>query len=228
VPDFAFIFARGGSKGLPGKNIKPLMGKPLIQYSIETALSSTAIDKVFVSTDDLAIAEVGKRAGATIIMRPDHLATDESPEWQSWRHAVDWVTPRYGDFEHFVSLPATSPLRRMEDLENALKKFKKENADVCIAITPSDRSPFFNMVTRDGNGMVHLAMTGNANIFRRQDAPCIYDITTVVYVTTPAYILEHDGLFSGSVTSIQVPKERAIDIDDIYDFMMAETILQGN
>ena len=113
-------------------------------------------------------------------------------------------------------------------MDNALKKFKEENADICIAITPSDRSPFFNMVTRDVDDIVHLAMTGNASVFRRQDAPCIYDITTVVYVTTPAYISEYDGLFSESVTSIQVPKERAIDIDDIYDFMMAEVILQGN
>lgn len=228
MPDFAFIFARGGSKGLPGKNIRPLMGKPLIQYSIETALASSVIDKVFVSTDDLAIAEVGERAGATIIMRPEHLATDESPEWESWRHAIEWVRSRYGDFEHFVSLPATSPLRQIEDLENAVKKFKTENADVCIAVTPSDRSPFFNMVTRDETGMVALAMTGSATIFRRQDAPRIYNITTVVYVTTPAYIFEHNGLFSGLVTSIQVPKERAIDIDDIHDFMLAEVILKDN
>uniref|UniRef100_UPI003F66515A acylneuraminate cytidylyltransferase family protein n=1 Tax=Aeromonas hydrophila TaxID=644 RepID=UPI003F66515A len=87
VRTIAFIFARGGSKGLPQKNIKPLDGKPLIQYSIETALATAGIEQVFVSTDDAAIASVARAAGAEIIERPAELATDTSPEWLSWRHA---------------------------------------------------------------------------------------------------------------------------------------------
>lgn len=227
MPDFtfAFIFARGGSKGLPGKNIKPLMGKPLIEYSIETALSSPAIDKVFVSTDDLGIAEVGKRAGAIIIMRPDHLATDESPEWQSWRHAIDWVRRRYGDFDNFVSLPATSPLRSVGDVEAAITKRAYSQADICISVTPSNRSPFFNMVKVCEKGYVELVNKINTDVFRRQDAPEIFDITTVVYATTPIFVMNHLGIFEGTVTSIEVPKERAVDIDDIFDFNYAQTIL---
>ena len=89
--NYAFIFARGGSKGLSRKNILPLAGKPLLQYSIDTALASSYINKVFVSTDDAAIANVAKEGGAIVIERPSELATDDSPEWLSWRHAIDWV-----------------------------------------------------------------------------------------------------------------------------------------
>ena len=94
--NFAFIFARGGSKGLPGKNIKELVGKPLLQYSIDTALAIDEIEKVFVSTDDVDIANCAKQCGAIVIDRPAELATDQSPEWLSWRHAIDWVTEQYG------------------------------------------------------------------------------------------------------------------------------------
>lgn len=225
--NYAFIFARGGSKGLPKKNIKPLMGKELIRYSIEIAASIKDIDKIFVSTDDAAIAEVAKTSGADIILRPDYLASDESAEWLSWKHAVDFVRSRYGEFDHFISLPATAPLRSKEDVENALAKFQRDIADVCLAVSPSQKSPYFNMVTKDSDGMISLAIEPISNVSRRQDAPPIFDITTVVYVTTPEFITTSDGLSAGKITSIEVPKDRAVDIDDIYDFMMAEAILKN-
>lgn len=221
----AFIFARGGSKGLPGKNIKELAGKPLIQYSIDTALNSAFIDKVFVSTDDAQVANIAKQAGAIIIDRPKELATDNSPEWLSWRHAIEWVTENYGSFEQFVSLPATSPLRATSDIEEAIKQLRSQTADICIAITPANRSPYFNMVKQSSEGLVELVNQPEGEVSRRQDAPKVFDITTVVYVSTPAFILNNYGLFSGKVTSIEVPKSRAVDIDDIYDFKLAESIL---
>lgn len=221
----AFIFARGGSKGLPGKNIKELAGKPLIQYSIDVAFESPSIDKVFVSTDDPQIAITAERAGAIIIKRPSDLATDSSPEWLSWRDAIKWVEDKYGSFDHFVSLPATSPLRDVRDVEAALKQQKTQNADICIAITPAGRSPYFNMVKKTTEGFIKLVNEPEDEVTRRQDAPEVYDITTVVYVSTPQFILNNFGLFSGKVTSIEVPKSRSVDIDDIYDFKLAESIL---
>ena len=125
MKNYAFIFARGGSKGLPGKNIKPLAGKPLLQYSIDTALASPSIDKVFVSTDDADIAKVAIESGALLIERPDEFATDTSPEWLSWRHAIEWAKENHGQFDGFVSLPATSPLRGVEDVEAAIEKRNK-------------------------------------------------------------------------------------------------------
>lgn len=225
--NFAFIFARGGSKGLPGKNIKPLAGKPLLKYSIDTALASDLIEQVFVSTDDQAIAQVAIEGGATLIERSAELATDQSPEWLSWRHAVEWATEHYGSFDGFVSLPATSPLRSQEDVEAAILKRQAETADICIAVTPASRSPYFNMVKYNETGFVELVNQPEGEVSRRQDAPKVFDITTVVYATTPQFVLNNYGLFSGKVASIEVPKARAVDIDDIYDFRLAEAIIKG-
>lgn len=225
--NFAFIFARGGSKGLPGKNIKPLAGKPLLQYSIDTALASDLIEQVFVSTDDKAIAQVAIEGGAILIERPVELATDQSPEWLSWRHAVEWATEHYGSFDGFVSLPATSPLRSQEDVEAAILKRQADTADICIAVTPASRSPYFNMVKYNKAGFVELVNQPEGEVSRRQDAPKVFDITTVVYATTPEFVLNNYGLFSGKVASIEVPKARAVDIDDIYDFRLAEAIIKG-
>ena len=226
MKNFAFIFARGGSKGLPGKNIKPLAGKPLLQYSIDTALASPSIDKVFVSTDDTDIAKVAIESGAILIERPAELAIDTSPEWLSWRHAIEWVNEHYGKFDGFVSLPATSPLRGVVDVEAAIEKRCNVDADICISVTSATRSPFFNMVKETRDGFVELVNKPDSDVTRRQDAPEVFDITTVVYATTPEFVSNHYGLFSGKVTSIEVPKERAVDIDDIYDFKLAEAIVQ--
>ncbi|OOE68974.1 acylneuraminate cytidylyltransferase [Salinivibrio sp. ML198] len=225
MTNHAFIFARGGSKGLPGKNIRPLAGKPLIQYSIDVALAAPSIDQVFVSTDDAEIAEVAKKGGAIVIDRPKVLANDTSPEWLSWRHAIEWVNEHHGEFKGFVSLPATSPLRSIDDVENAITKRVTEKANMCISVTPASRSPFFNMVKQTGSGMVELVNKPISDVTRRQDAPEVFDITTVAYVSTPDFVLNNYGIFSGTVTSIEVPKERAVDIDDIYDFMLAEVIM---
>jgi len=228
MKNYAFIFARGGSKGLPRKNIKKLAGKPLIQYSIDLALASPLISKVFVSTDDSEIAKIAEKCSATIIFRPKQLAEDESPEWLAWRHAINWVIERHGDFDKFVSLPATSPLRSIDDIRTALNKLDEQKADICIAVTPANRSPYFNMVKHANTGHLELVNKPEKEIARRQDAPKVFDITTVVYVASPEFILNNYGLFSGKVTSIEVPKERAIDIDDIYDFKLAEAILSSN
>jgi CMP-N-acetylneuraminic acid synthetase len=227
MKNFAFIFARGGSKGLPGKNIRPLAGKPLINYSIETAKKCPSIDEVFVSTDDSAIAEIARQAGAIIIERPVVLASDTSPEWLSWRHGVEWVESHYGKFLYFISLPATSPLRNVSDVEGAITKLKNSVADICISVTPASRSPYFNMVKVVDGDTCELVIKLEGAITRRQDAPNVFDITTVVYITTPTFIRNNNGLFSGVVTSVVVPKERAVDIDDIYDFSLAETIIRG-
>lgn len=227
MKNYAFIFARGGSKGLPGKNIKPLAGKPLLHYSIDSALAAPSIEQVFVSTDDAEIALVAMNGGAIVIDRPADLATDTSSEWLSWRHAIEWVRENYGDFDGFISLPATAPLRAVSDIESAIQRRMSMGADICISVTPASRSPFFNMVKQTDSGMAELVIKPRDEVVRRQDAPAVFDITTVVYATTPKYVLNDYGLFSGNVTSIEVPKERAVDIDDIYDFMLAEAIIGG-
>lgn len=222
--DYAFIFARGGSKGLPGKNIKSLGGKPLIQYSIEVAQKVPSIDKVFVSTDDADIAQIANSLDAIVIDRPPHLADDMSSEWLAWRHAIIYVIEKYGRFGSFISLPATSPLRSEVDVVSAIAKRKEMGADICVGVTPAGCSPYFNMVKVSDDGFIGLVNKPDVRIDRRQDAPQVFDLTTVVYVTSPDFVLNNQGVFSGKVTSIEVPKERAVDIDDIYDFQFAEAL----
>ncbi len=218
---FAFIFARGGSKGLPGKNIKLIAGKPLLAHSIELANKISTIDKVFVSTDDSAIAEIAMNYKAIVIDRPDELAQDESPEWLAWQHAVDWVTERYGNFDAFISLPATAPLRDQEDVEKCLKELDNET-DMVITVTEAARSPWFNMVKVDGMGYSHLLIDEPAkSCCRRQDVPKAYDMTTVAYVSRPIFIRKASNIFSGRTKSVLIPKERAIDIDTEFDFRVA-------
>lgn len=226
MKNIALIFARGGSKGLPGKNIKPLNGKPMIQYSIDAALSAPSIDKVFVSTDDDTIADVASKGGASVIPRPDELASDASPEWLSWRHAIEWIRDKGEQFDTFISLPATSPLRSVQDIEAAITNREDAGADVCIGVTPASRSPYFNMVKESSSGYLELVIAPEQNVERRQDCPEVYDVTTVVYVAKPDFIMENYGIFSGRVSYVEIPKERAVDIDDIYDFKLAELIMK--
>lgn len=222
----AFIFARGGSKGLPGKNIKPLCGKPLLQYAIDVARQAPEITQIFVSTDCDDIARCARTSGAQVIKRPAELASDTAPEWAAWQHAIRYVQQHFGQFTTFVSLPATSPLRIADDVSHAIAKLHQSNADLCLAVTTANRNPYFNMVTRSATDQVQLVNTLANGVHRRQDAPAIFDITTVVYAAQPDFILQNNRLFDGVITSIEVPKQRAVDIDDIYDFMLAEAILR--
>lgn len=221
----AFVFARGGSKGLPGKNIKPLGGIPLIAHSIRTAQAVPGINAIYVSTDDPEIADTATRFGAHVIERPAELATDTAPEWLAWQHAIKTVQASDEMFDVFVSLPATSPLRLPSDVQSCLDLLDKD-ADGVITVTPAARSPYFNMVTRDSDGRSAVVLAAT-DIVRRQDAPDVYDMTTVAYVVRPDFILNHDRLFEGRIKSVVIPKERAVDIDDQWDFAFAEVLLRG-
>jgi CMP-N-acetylneuraminic acid synthetase len=220
----AFIFARGGSKGLPGKNIKPFCGKPLIAWSIEQALAVDGVENVFVSTDSLEIAAVAKEFGAQIpFIRPADLADDTSPEWNAWRHALNYYEEFMGALpEIFLSVPATSPLRIPSDIGRALEEFKKGDVDAVIAVTEAHRSPFFNMIKADDCGYCQPVVQLDKTLDRRQDAPLVYDMTTVAYALRPEFIRTSDSLFEGRVRAVHIPVERSIDIDTLFDFEIAE------
>jgi len=223
----AFIFARGGSKGLPGKNIKLLGGKPLIAWSIEQALAVKQIKRVIVSTDSEEIAEIARQFGAeTPFMRPAELAADDSPEWLAWRHALNYLLETTGELpEVMVSIPTTAPLRLPIDIENCLNKYEEGGADIIVSVTEAHRSPYFNMVKEDQNGMVGLVIPPYSTISRRQDAPVVYDLTTVCYVINSEFVLAHSSIFEGKIKAVSVPIERAIDIDTLLDFRIAEYLL---
>ncbi len=223
----AFIFARGGSKGLPGKNVRLLCGKPLIGWSIEQAKATKMISRVIVSTDSEEIAEVARQYGAeTPFMRPSGLARDDSPEWLAWRHALNYLKEESGLPDAMVSVPTTAPLRDVRDIERCLEDFALGDADVVVTVEAARRSPYFNMVKRNDDGTVELVIPPGGNVFRRQDSPPVFDMTTVAYVASPEFILTKNSLFEGRVRAVEIPTERAIDIDTLMDFRIAECLMK--
>ena len=219
----AFIFARGGSKGIPGKNITLLGGKPLIVHSIEHALTHPAIGRVIVSTDDEAIADVALKGGAEVpFRRPAALASDSAPEWLAWQHAVRFMQEQGDLFSTFISLPATAPLRNHADISACLARHQRGDVDLVLTGTPAARSPYFNMVRLNNDGLVELAVPGTYT--RRQDAPQLFDLTTVAYVSSPDFILQHNSIWAGRIALVSVPKERAVDIDEPIDLYIAECL----
>jgi CMP-N-acetylneuraminic acid synthetase len=223
----ALICARGGSKGLPGKNIRPLAGRPLIAWSIAQARAVARIDRVIVSTDSEQIAAVARDAGAEVpFMRPAELARDDSPEWLAWRHALSHLKDADGRYpDILITVPATAPLRTPADLEACLTEYDKGEADMVITVTEAHRNPYFSMVKRDTDGTVSLVIPPQGRVFRRQDAPAVYDITPVGYVTSPEFVMTRNGLFEGRVRTVQIPAERSVDIDTLLDFRIAELLM---
>ena len=224
-----FIFARGGSKGVPRKNIRPLAGKPLIAYAIETAQASELIDRVVVSTDDVEIADVAQQYGAEVpFLRPQELARDDSPEWLAWQHAIRTleVTKDEPKMEVFVCIPPTSPLRAVEDVDACIRTLLESDADLVITVKPAERNPYFNMVVLDGAGYARLVIPPDRTIYRRQAAPPVYDMTTVAYAAWPEFVLNASSMFEGKVKAVVVPAERALDIDTELDFKFAEFLLR--
>jgi len=223
----ALICARGGSKGLPDKNIRPLAGRPLIAWAIDQARAVGRIGRVIVSTDSDAIAAVAREAGAEVpFLRPAELAQDNSPEWLVWRHALNFLKEVDGAYpDALIVVPATAPLRAVEDLERCLDEYQKGEVDVVITVTDAHRSPYFNMVKAHSDGSVGLVISPDVPIARRQDAPAVYDMTTVAYVARPEFVMTRAGTFQGRVRKVHIPAERALDIDTLLDFRIAECLL---
>lgn len=222
-----FIFARGGSKGLPGKNVRVLSGKPLIAWSIEQAKAVRRIRRVIVSTDSEEIAAVAREYGAEVpFMRPSELANDDSPEWLAWRHALTYLEEAEGGLpDIMVSIPATAPLRLPYDLECCLDEYIKGGVDVVITVSDPHRNPWFNMVKENTDGTIGLVIKPASGITRRQDAPAVFDMTTVAFVASPNFVMRNMGVFSGRVRAVKVPIERAVDIDTLFDFQLAEFLI---
>ena len=224
----AGIFARGGSKGVPRKNVRMVGGKPLIAHAIDVARQSALVSRVFVSTDDPEIASVAAAHGADVpFVRPPELARDDSPEWLAWQHAIRTLDGQGGGptWDAFLSVPTTSPLRRVEDLDACIQALLTSDADIVLTVRPSERSPYFNMVTLDAERVARLVIPPSREVVRRQDAPAVYDITTVAYAARPAFVLRAASMFDGRVKAVVVPAERALDIDTEYDLKVAECLM---
>jgi N-acylneuraminate cytidylyltransferase len=220
----AFIFARGGSKGVPNKNIANFAGKPLIAWSIEFGLGLDCVDRVFVSTNSIAIANIARDFGADIpFMRPEELAEDNSPEWLAWRHAISFTYQTDESMPgEFLVLPATSPLRIKDDVEEAIANFRRGGADVVVTMSEARRHPSFNILRETSNKYINLFDQSESDKRNRQAFKPVFDLATVCYIANPTFVLQSNSIFEGRVRGSMVPLERAIDIDTFLDFELAE------
>ena len=222
------IFARGGSKGIPQKNIRLLAGKPLIAYSIEVALLVPLIDRVIVSTDDVQIVEIARQYNADVpFIRPSELSTDSAAELSAWKHAIQSIEQEMKkEVDVLVSIPATSPFRLAEDIEDCINLLLSTDADGVVTATPTSRSPYFNMVTMNEKKDVKVVNGAENAIVRRQDGPQIYDMTTVAYAFRASFIKKTESIMNGKIKAVIIPQERAMDIDTLFDFKIAEILMQ--
>ncbi|MGS2716926.1 acylneuraminate cytidylyltransferase family protein [Eionea flava] len=223
------ICARGGSKGVPNKNIKRLNGKPLIAHTIEQALEAQLFDHVVISTDSDEIAETAEKCGAEVFFRRSaDLSSDTAGKLEVIRDAFLRSEAHYKkSYEYHVDLDATSPLRNVSDITGAFSQFlENKNANLITAM-PSRRSPYFNMVEVDNNGCVALSKKLESSIVRRQDAPKSYDMNASIYVWARQALLEQKNIFSESTGLFVMPEERSIDIDSEIDFEFVEFLMRN-
>jgi CMP-N,N'-diacetyllegionaminic acid synthase len=218
--------ARGGSKGIPGKNIRLVRGKPLIAYTIECAKKVTILDEYIVSTEDKAIADVAREYGAKVpFMRPKELAEDSSPTMPVIQHAISEIEALKGrTVEVVVLLEPTAPLRAPIDIEESYKIFSENDCDLVVSCNESHRNPYFNMIKKRGK-YYELVNQGGFDVGRRQDAPLIYDLNPVVWIFSRRAIMDQTRLPKKTLM-YKIPSERSIDIDTFEDLEYLEFKLE--
>ena len=217
----ALICARGNSKGIKNKNLLKFKNTTLLGNAIKQAQKSSYVDKVVISTNSQKIAkEAVKNKGEVPFMRPSSLARDNSPEIETWRHAVKYLN-KNNKIDYFVSIPTTAPLRKVSDINKCIYKAIKEKLDMVFTVSKSSKNPYFNILKLNKNKITTVCKYKN-KLFRRQDAPQCYDLTTACYVFKPEYIMKNKDLYYGKTGFVIIPKERAIDIDDKIDYKIAK------
>ncbi len=224
------ICCRGGSKGVPGKNIKPLLGKPLIAYTIQTALQSSLINDVIISTDSQQIADVAKQFGANVpFMRPDDLASDTASKWPVFIHALEAYEKQYGVIvDYLVDMDVTVPLKQPIDINGAIQKALDDTTvDVVITGYEPERNPYFNMMEIRPDGFAEIVKTGEKPIVRRQDAPEVYSLTPAAYVVKKSALYEFEHWSKAKCKIYPMPRERAVDIDTKIDFKIVEFLMNN-
>ena len=221
------ICARGGSKGVKNKNIKPINGKPLIAYTIEQAKESGLFEHIVISTDSDLIAETAKEYGAEVFFkRSAEMASDTAGKLDVIKDAFRRSEKYYGEiYEYHIDLDATAPLRDTKDIIEAFKQFIKDDNDNLITAMPSRRSPYFNLVEVDKEGKVYLSKTLDSKVQRRQDAPKSYDMNASIYIWKRDVLLHNDTIFLEKTGLYIMPEERSIDIDTLEDYKYVEFLM---
>ena len=218
----AIIPARGGSKGIPRKNIRALAGKPLIVHTILAAKASRYIDRCILSSDDEEIISVARGMGCDVpFVRPPELASDTADGLAVVRHALEALPEKY---DYVVNLQPTSPLRTSADIDGAIELCVGAGARACASVAEAEESPYW-MLTRDGAGHSHYIVSAETIPLRRQLAPKAYSLNGAIFVTAVPHLMAGGTDVEDGMLTYVMPPERSVDIDEEADFALAEAIL---
>lgn len=218
------VFARANSKSIKNKNLLHFKNRTLVGHAVNQAYKSKFIKKVYISSDSKKIINEAKKYKAIEpFKRPNFLSSDNASHLYVWRHFVNYLEKKKIFADYIVDIPTTSPLRAVNDINRCIKLAIRKKLDMVFTVSKSSKNPYFNMLEKKGKKF-KLIKRSNIRIGRRQDAPKCYDLTTVCYVFKPSYIMKKKDLLSGKVGFIDIPKERAIDIDDKIDYKIAKML----
>ena len=223
------IPARGGSKGVPRKNIRLLCGKPLLQYTAEAALAARRLSHVILSTEDNEIAEVGRRCGLGVpYLRPAELAQDDTPTLPVVQHAMRWMETHGEHFDAVCLLQPTNPLRRPQDIDACIERLEQSDADAIVTIlpVPAEYNPHW-VYFQDEGGLLRLSTGEVSPISRRQSLPPAFHREGSVYVTRRDVVMEQHNLYGSSVIGHLLDSEYCANIDSLEDWERAERLLQA-
>jgi CMP-N,N'-diacetyllegionaminic acid synthase len=216
------IAARGGSKGLPRKNVLPAGGKPLIEWSVAAGLGSVLLDRLIVSTDDPEIAAAAQSAGCDApFLRPPELTTDEARIEDALLHALDSLDEPY---DYIVLLQATSPLRRAEDIDGCLRRCIETAAPACVAVAEAAKSPYW-MFELTGEDRLSPLLDGAGMRRHRQELPAAYLPTGAVYVAETGWFRQKRTFYDPETVGYVMPTDRSLDIDSRHDLLVFEAII---
>jgi CMP-N,N'-diacetyllegionaminic acid synthase len=222
--NLAIIPARSGSKGLKDKNIKMMNGKPLLAYSIEAAATSGIFDEIFVSTDSHAYAQIAKQYGASVpFLRSDQAATDSASSWDVVRETIQNYQKMGLDFNMVSLLQPTTPLRTGEDIKNAYFIFKEKKANSVISVCNVEHSPLWCNVLPEDHSLSNFIKKEVSNL-PRQELETYYRINGAIYMVLVNYFLNCHNIYASNSFAYIMEKERSVDIDDEFDFKLAEII----
>lgn len=218
---FAIIPARGGSKGIPHKNIYPLVNKPLVAHSIEHAKEAKWVDHVYVSTDDLEIADISKKYGAAVVHRPDNLADDKASSESALIHTLSEIEKTGAAPDLIVFLQCTSPIRTSADIDHAIEKFQTENADSLLSVSPSHR-----FLWEEVEEVAKSINYDYRHRPRRQDMNPQYIENGSIYIFKPWVLKDRGNRLGGKIALFQMGEAAAVEIDSLIDLEIAKVLMK--
>jgi N,N'-diacetyl-8-epilegionaminate cytidylyltransferase len=222
--DLILICARKGSKGIINKNLKKVGKLPLFVHSIRIAKKLKKNYEIYISSDNEKIIKISKRYNINSIFRSSKLSQDNTSEILVWKNSLEEFKKKFSYLpKKILILPPTSPLRNIVDINKCIKKYKSKKFNLVISGYVSNNNPYFNMVKKTGD---FVKIISNKGVFRRQDAPKVYNISTACYIINTNYLMKVKNIFKSKVGLVEIPKERSIDIDDELDLFIANKIYE--